>query len=215
MDALRKSKPYSESDAFLDIMSMADERGYLSFTTRQLRDRWGWGSSKLTEFVKRMKSWNVIIGAKTEQKRSAVYRINTRFLGVYKSENGAKMERVYNREYADICDRVIEYFNSRCGKGYKNCSKTAKEFIAARLEEGFSESDFYTVIDKKANEWIDTKWERYLRPYTLFGDKFDDYLNQPVAEHKSDAQQEFDDFCERIDRWAKQKEMEERNREIR
>ena len=44
-----------------------------------------------------------------------------------------------------------------------------------------SEEDFYTVIDKKANEWIGTKWEQYLRPYTLFRkDKFETYLNQRI-----------------------------------
>ena len=37
--------------------------------------------------------------------------------------------------------------------------------------------DFKTVIDKKCDEWIGTEWEKYLRPETLFGTKFEGYLN--------------------------------------
>ena len=44
---------------------------------------------------------------------------------------------------------------------------------------GFSGSDFYTVIDNKVVEWLkDPKWSKYLRPKTLFGSKFESYLNQ-------------------------------------
>jgi len=39
--------------------------------------------------------------------------------------------------------------------------------------------DFKTVIDKKCVEWMnDEKMEKFLRPVTLFGPKFESYLNQ-------------------------------------
>ena len=38
--------------------------------------------------------------------------------------------------------------------------------------------DFIAVIDKKTAEWMGTKWEKFLRPETLFGPKFESYLNQ-------------------------------------
>lgn len=46
------------------------------------------------------------------------------------------------------------------------------------MNEGFSVEDFKTVIDKKYNDWKGTEWEKYLRPETLFGAKFESYLNQ-------------------------------------
>ena len=49
------------------------------------------------------------------------------------------------------------------------------------MEEKFTEEDFYTVIDKKCNEWLGTEMERYLRPQTLFGTKFESYLNQNIV----------------------------------
>ena len=58
--------------------------------------------------------------------------------------------------------------------------------INARLKEGFTVEDFKTVIDKKVDEWKGTELEQYLRPDTLFGTKFESYLNQNIIkkEHK-------------------------------
>ena len=40
--------------------------------------------------------------------------------------------------------------------------------------------DFKTVIDKKSREWIGTEFEKFLRPETLFGTKFEGYLNSRI-----------------------------------
>ena len=45
------------------------------------------------------------------------------------------------------------------------------------MKEGFTIEDFKTVIDKKAAEWQGTDFEQYLWPTTLFGTKFEGYLN--------------------------------------
>lgn len=84
-----------------------------------------------------------------------------------------KTERV-----KEIAERVINYFNIRCGTNYKATGKDTISHINARLDEGFTEEDFYTVIDKKSNEWSGTDMEKYLRPLTLFSNRFESYLNQ-------------------------------------
>lgn len=74
---------------------------------------------------------------------------------------------------------IIEYLNQRIGSNYKpNASKT-KTAIHARVQEGYTLEDFKIVIDKKVNEWYGTDMAKYLRPETLFGTKFEGYLNQP------------------------------------
>lgn len=74
---------------------------------------------------------------------------------------------------------IIEYLNQRIGSNYKpNASKT-KTAIHARVQEGYTLEDFKIVIDKKVNEWYGTDMAKYLRPETLFGNKFEGYLNQP------------------------------------
>lgn len=74
---------------------------------------------------------------------------------------------------------VIECLNAKAGKAYKPTSKDTQRHIKARIAEGFSLSDFQTVIDKKVSEWKGTDMEQYLRPSTLFGTKFESYLNAP------------------------------------
>ena len=80
-----------------------------------------------------------------------------------------------------IVDQVIDYLNSKAGKSFKKNVKKNQVVIKARLKEGYQLDDFYKVIDKKVNDWLnDPKMNRYLRPETLFGTKFEGYLNETV-----------------------------------
>ena len=73
---------------------------------------------------------------------------------------------------------VIDYLNERTGKQYKSTTKKNQTVIRARSDEGFNLDDFKKVIDNKVAEWKGTDMEKYLRPETLFGTKFEGYLNQ-------------------------------------
>lgn len=76
---------------------------------------------------------------------------------------------------------ITEYLNNRTGSSYKHTTKKTKDLIKARFNEGFTLEDFKIVIDKKCVEWINNKdMNKYLRPETLFGTKFESYLNQQV-----------------------------------
>ena len=81
---------------------------------------------------------------------------------------------------------IIDYLNSKCLKSYKHKNRIAREKIHARWNEGFRLEDFKRVIDIKAAEWLnDTEMNRYLRPDTLFGSKFEIYLNSVVPVQKT------------------------------
>lgn len=73
---------------------------------------------------------------------------------------------------------VIDYLNQKAGTAFKDKSKDTRTHIKARFDEGFTLDDFKTVIDKKVAEWKGTDMAKYLRPATLFGSKFESYLNQ-------------------------------------
>ena len=77
---------------------------------------------------------------------------------------------------------IVDHLNMRLGTHYKPSSKKTQELIKARLNEGFTTEDFKTVIDKKCVEWMGTDMQKYLRPETLFGTKFESYLNTPVKQ---------------------------------
>ena len=73
---------------------------------------------------------------------------------------------------------IIDYLNLKTKKNFKAGTKATQRHISARLEEGYSLEDFKSVIDKKVREWQGTEMDQYLRPETLFGTKFEGYLNQ-------------------------------------
>lgn len=80
---------------------------------------------------------------------------------------------------------IISYLNQKAGTGYRASSKKTQSCIRARLAEGFTIDDFQTVIDKKSAEWIGTEFEKFLRPETLFGTKFENYLNQKIYQKQT------------------------------
>jgi len=84
-----------------------------------------------------------------------------------------------DKDNYNIVGEVVGVFNSICGTAYKSTSKKTKELIQARQNEGFGIVEFQTVIRKKHREWGKTDMVKYLRPETLFGTKFESYLNQP------------------------------------
>lgn len=78
----------------------------------------------------------------------------------------------------NIINNIINYLNEKTDSNYRSTTRTTKSKIQARLNEGFTIDDFKKVIDKKYEEWVDTDFEKFLRPETLFGTKFESYLNQ-------------------------------------
>lgn len=83
-----------------------------------------------------------------------------------------------------IYRQVIEYLNQKSGKNYRATAKKTIELINARETEGFTLENFKNVIDIKTAEWKGTDFEKYLRPETLFGTKFEGYLNQKNLQSK-------------------------------
>ena len=92
----------------------------------------------------------------------------------------------------DSIHKIIDYLNLKIGARYRANSKSTQSHIKARLKEGYTVEDFFAVIDKKYSEWYGTEMEQYLRPETLFGTKFENYLNSKVYPKKK--QQETDNI---------------------
>ncbi len=97
----------------------------------------------------------------------------------YQTRRKRRNKDIYINIYIDI----VEYLNEKTGKNYKHNSDKTRRFIDARLNEGFAFEDFKKVIDNKCRSWInDERMNQYLRPETLFGTKFESYLNEiPIS----------------------------------
>ena len=73
--------------------------------------------------------------------------------------------------------QIIDYLNQKAKKHFKY-AETSKKHIRSRWNEGYRLNDFEKVIDIKCLDWVDDpKMNEYLRPSTLFGSKFESYLN--------------------------------------
>ena len=77
---------------------------------------------------------------------------------------------------------IVSYLNEKAGTNYRHTTAKTRTAIHARLAEGFTVEDFKKVIDKKCADWIGKEYEKYLRPETLFGTKFEGYLNAKQTE---------------------------------
>ena len=84
--------------------------------------------------------------------------------------------------------------NEKLKSKYRIQNKVTQKHIRARLKEGFTLDDFKTVIDKKCAEWYGTEMQQYLRPETLFGTKFESYLNAPVKKGGNNAKSNGKDY---------------------
>ena len=102
-------------------------------------------------------------------------QLNTNILNT----NLIKEEKYKKEEKCEIpYVEIIDYLNLKTKSHYKYNTNKTRDCIKARWNEGFTLEDFKKVIDNKSKEWLgDPKYENYLRPETLFGNKFEGYLN--------------------------------------
>lgn len=90
--------------------------------------------------------------------------------------------------YPEEIKAVVACLNDAAGTSFRSGSKETRRLITARLNEGYTVEDFRRVIDSKVTEWRGTEFERYLRPGTLFGTKFESYLNAAKAPRQDEMQ---------------------------
>ena len=114
-------------------------------------------------------------------------------------------DSVEKNTHTDEIKEIISYLNEKTGSKYRPNTDATKKHINARLDEGFTVDDCKTVIDIKTDEWLgDKDMQKFLRPQTLFGTKFESYLNQlsPLKKEKVEESvvddKEYKSFMERF-----------------
>lgn len=89
-------------------------------------------------------------------------------------------EGVQGEDGAIPYSEIVVTLNEAAGTSYRPTSKRTRQLIRARWAEGFRLEDFEAVVANMAEAWRDDpKMSAYLRPETLFGTKFEGYLNRP------------------------------------
>ena len=108
-----------------------------------------------------------------------IYHFGIHFLQQdFKIIDGKSKKSVTTQEHRDIAIEIIEYLNSKAETTFSVKLGSNIELICSRLKEGYTKSDFKSVIDKKDKDWKGTDWAKFLRPNTLFAKtKIENYLN--------------------------------------
>lgn len=134
-----------------------------------------------------------------ERTTKGVQNVQTKMCKTYNNKESTYKENNYKESSSantDIVKEIVNYLNKQAKKEFKTNTKDTVKKINARLRDGFVLEDFKNVIDKKTEQWKnDEKWNGYLRPQTLFGTKFESYLNEnftPKKKNKSEV------ICESI-----------------
>ena len=104
-------------------------------------------------------------------------------------EHSNKELNIYIKDIVEVepipYQEIIDYLNQRLNTNFRHTASKNKSLIKARFNEGYTLQDFKDVIDKKCVDWVGTDLEKYLRPETLFSNKFESYVNQKVQPKKN------------------------------
>lgn len=128
--------------------------------------------SKEQEYLEYVKS-NFNFEKNDTNNKQVLKQVLKDLLKLYRNEN--ENENVSK----EVRENIINFLNEKTGKKYRANSDKTKELIQARFNEGFELNDFKKVIDIKVKKWKDDiKMKDFLRPETLFSNKFEGYLNE-------------------------------------
>lgn len=193
---------HQPNEIMLNSEVVTIERGERHTSEIILANRWGVSRNTVRKFLRVLEKENMIKVKKSRQsgttykvlnynvyqgkydikKQNAEHRKNNGVnnkININNNGNNRNNDNKNNIPYKDI----IDYLNKKASRNYKHTTAKNKNIIKARWEEGFSLNDFKKVIDIKVTEWKNNEMSKYLRPETLFGPKFDSYLNQESIEY--------------------------------
>lgn len=126
--------------------------------------------------------------------------------------NNVSEEKPKKVVWTEETNKIIEYLNHRTGKKYSVKTKKTAQLIHKLLDNGFTVDDFRTVIDIKTQQWLNNeKMNQYLRPRTLFSEKFEDYLNESSKQKPKSTQTNGQTVADKMrdiygDKWSLQYE---------
>ena len=175
-----------------EITALCNEKGYCWASNQYFADLYDVSKITISRWVSSLEKYGYI-------KVELIYKSNTKEIESRKiwivdsntnsnlsnrsvNENIDKPDTNNSKQstekYKDEIKEIIDYLNARANCRYRYNTESTNKLIRAKLNNGFTVNDFKVVIDTKVNEWVGTEFEKYLRPYTLFGNKFEQYLNQ-------------------------------------
>ena len=153
------------------ILKKFEKQGYIEFLSSGSK-----GKESTLKLTIKQQLFNNNTTNKTEQLQQVEGLGNNNLTTNQQQSNNTTKKK--EKDNNNIYSLVIDYLNRKASTNYRASTKNTQSFINARVKEGYTVEDFKKVIDSKSREWLGTDFEKYLRPSTLFGTKFENYLNE-------------------------------------
>ena len=153
------------------ILKKFEKQGYIEFLSSGSK-----GKESTLKLTIKQQLFNNNTTNKTEQLQQVEDLPNNNVTTIQQQSNNTTKKK--EKDNNNIYSLVIDYLNRKASTNYRSTTKNTQSFINARLKEGYTVEDFKKVVDSKSKEWLNTDFEKYLRPATLFGTKFENYLNE-------------------------------------
>ena len=117
------------------------------------------------------------VSKKTSKKHRDTAKSDTS-LPLSRDTTEKRREEKRREEERRIYKEIVAHLNTTCSTNFKDTTKSTQTLIKTRLKEGHTVEDFKKVHSTKNKEWKGTDYEKFLRPETLYGNKFESYLQQ-------------------------------------
>ena len=153
------------------ILKKFEKEGYIKFLTSGSK-----GKESTLKLTIKQQLFNNNATNKSEQLQRVEELDNSNLTTKQQQSNNTTKKK--EKDNNNIYSLVIDYLNRKASTNYRATTKNTQSFINARVREGYTVEDFKKVIDSKSKDWLNTDFEKYLRPATLFGAKFENYLNE-------------------------------------
>lgn len=201
----------NELRLLLIISSLCAKDGYCYASNKYLADLFKETERNISTKIKRLEE-KKYISIKYERSGTVITNREIRLIkkstAVEKNINGAVEKNFQENNISisnntsinnkEIYKEIIDYLNLKLNTHYKDTTPKTQSLINARLKEGFNVDDFKKVIDTKYDDWYrDKKMFTYLRPETLFSNKFENYLNQ--RKEQGDSREEILKYLEEME----------------
>lgn len=163
----------------------------------------------------RQEAWDRIKGVDEVRPYTTDTNVNVGYLTKTKTDTETKKETDTESSKLDVWSlsrSVLSHLNNTAGTSYRLDAASSVRLISDLAHKGYTEEQMKAVINKKCRQWLgDPKVEQYLRPATLFGPKFDQYLNEPDTALKKtrDEERKRDE-----DREEARRQLAEKNEEL-